>query len=156
MRIIFCGGGGGFGNGWGALLHGDLDKQESYGGVTIRFNVFFFECLSLLRVRQKVDPGALEKRLVPFSQPFLQRRSLKTELRQATSASRTPPRLPSGWGCRGRLLTLRCALLGRRAGITEQYNVGVIVHPKNAELLAVRGELKLSGRVCQEVRNLPA
>src|SRR5258708_21644455 len=72
------------------------------------------------------------------------------------AASHTPPRLSPGLGMSGRLLTLRCALLGRRAGIAEQYNVGVIVHPKNAELLAIRGELKLSGLVCQEVRNLPA
>src|SRR6266568_4112988 len=34
-----------------------------------------------------------------------QPRSLKTELRQATAASRTPPWLASGWGCRGRHLS---------------------------------------------------
>src|SRR6202158_4252790 len=56
----------------------------------------------------------------------------------------------------GRLLTLRCALLGRRAGIAQQYDFGVIMRPKNAEILAIRGILKLYDRVCQEVRNLSA
>ena len=104
---------------------------------------------------KKLIRGPSEATYTVFT-AFLAAKVSEAELWRDTAASRTPPWLPSGWECRGRRLTLRCALLGRRAGITEQYNVGVIVHPKNAELLAVRGELKLSGRVCQEVRNLPA
>ena len=87
----------------GLCIMGSSGQTKVYGGVTIRLNVFASSSVSpFLRVRQKVDPGGLQKRLIPFSQPFLQGRSLKTELRQATSASRTPPWLPSGWGCRDR------------------------------------------------------
>jgi hypothetical protein len=60
----------------------------------------------IARVEVTIDDSTLATGRALVKNAFSAARSLKNEqLRQATLASRTPPWLPSGWGCRGRRLS---------------------------------------------------